>query len=281
MKHTYADYMERTIVAKWSEELNAQSNIPKHISGGVRYACVYELIRVFSHQSFNRIAWADSVFGSSDLDMYHDPTTIQRANFYTFVAVWAQRLSEEDYATTIKPWENYLVDMAEILATKFTAELADTRTWEEMLSEETILAVAKDVSDDIETEVAEGSEARKRILERNAINATAAADSPSQSMTSTGPVEDEVDDQYDHETMLEVRTLDRDLEIIRKELARGEDFEVEEVDEEETVVSGFEPTIEEAGEVLMEDTGLSAVAKHGRDESSDDDHPPKKQKLDR
>ncbi|KAH0435330.1 hypothetical protein CcaCcLH18_04939 [Colletotrichum camelliae] len=257
------------------------SNIPNHISGGVRYACVYELIRAFFHQSFNRIAWADSVFGSSDLDKYHDATTIQRANFYTFVAVWAQRLSEGDYATTIKPWENYLVDMAEILATKFTAELADTRTWEEMLSEETILAVAKDVSDDVEVEIAGSSEARKRILERNAINATAAADSPSQSMTSTGPVEDEVDDQYDHETMLEVRTLDRDLELIRKELARGDDFEVEEVDEEETVVSGIEPTIEEAGEVLMEDTGLSAVAKHGRDESSDDDHPPKKQKLDR
>ncbi|KAJ0358437.1 hypothetical protein COL154_009166 [Colletotrichum chrysophilum] len=76
-----------------------------------------------------------------------------------------------------------------------------------------------------------------------------------------------------------VRTLDRDLDDIRKELARGEDFEVEEVDdEEETVVSGLEPTVEEAEEGLMKDTHLSAVAKHGGDESSDDDNSPKRQK---
>ncbi|KAI8268038.1 hypothetical protein K4K56_004417 [Colletotrichum sp. SAR 10_98] len=76
-----------------------------------------------------------------------------------------------------------------------------------------------------------------------------------------------------------VRILDRDLDAIRKELARGEDFEVEEVDdEEETVVSGLEPIIEEAGEGLMKDTDVSAVAKHGREESSDDDNSPKRQK---
>ncbi|KAI8198637.1 hypothetical protein K4K52_009470 [Colletotrichum sp. SAR 10_76] len=76
-----------------------------------------------------------------------------------------------------------------------------------------------------------------------------------------------------------VRILDRDLDDICKELARGEDFEVEEVDdEEETVVSGLEPTVEEAEEVLMEETNLSALAKHGRDESSDDDNSPKRQK---
>ncbi|KAI8249841.1 hypothetical protein K4K58_010347 [Colletotrichum sp. SAR11_239] len=134
--------------------------------------------------------------------------------------------------------------MAEILTAKFTTELADTRTWEEMLSEETILAVAKNVSDDVEVEVAGGSEAKKRVLERNAINATVSADSPSESTTSTIPEEDEVDEFYDHEAMREVGTLDRDLDAIRKELARGEDFEVEEVDdEEETVVSGLELTL--------------------------------------
>lgn len=195
------------------------------------------------------MAWTDSVFGSSDLEMYHDPTTIRRANFYTFVAVWAQRLKEEEYASTIAPWEDYLVDMAETLTAKFTTELADTRTWEEMLSEETILAVAKNVSDDIEVEVAGSSEAKKRVLERNAINATVSADSPSESTTSTSPEEDEVNEFYDHETMREVGTLDRDLDAIRKELARGEDFEVEEVDDEETVVSGLEPIIEEAERV--------------------------------
>ncbi|KAI8155301.1 hypothetical protein K4K49_009374 [Colletotrichum sp. SAR 10_70] len=131
--------------------------------------------------------------------------------------------------------------MAEILTAKFTTELADTRTWEEMLSEETILAVAKNVSDDVEVEVAGSSEAKKRLLERNAINAVVSADSPSESTTSTSPEEDEVDEFYSHETMREVGTLDRDLDAIRKELARGEDFEVEEVDdEEETVVSGLE-----------------------------------------
>ncbi|KAF4872903.1 hypothetical protein CGCSCA1_v007890 [Colletotrichum siamense] len=169
--------------------------------------------------------------------------------------------------------------MAEILTAKFTTELADTRTWEERLSEETILAVAKNVSDDVEVEVAGGSEAKKRVLERNAINFTVSADSPSESTTSTIPEEDEVDEFYDHETMREVGTLDRDLDAIRKELARGEDFEVEEVDdEEETVVSGLEPIIEEAGEGLMKDTDVSAVAKHGREESSDDDNSSKRQK---
>ncbi|KAF4890054.1 hypothetical protein CGCVW01_v014400 [Colletotrichum viniferum] len=169
--------------------------------------------------------------------------------------------------------------MAEILTAKFTTELAETRTWEEMLSEETILAVAKNVSDDVEVEVAGSSEAKKRVLERNAINATVSADSPSESTTSTSREEDEVDEFYDHETMREVGTLDRDLDAIRKELARGEDFEVEEVDdEEETVVSGLEPIIEEAGEGLMKDTDVSAVAKHGRQESSDDDNSPKMQK---
>lgn len=98
---------------KWNEPLwlNGQrSSTPRaavpSIPGGVRYAFVYELIQAFFHQSFNRMAWTDSVFGSSDFEMYHDPTTIRRANFYTFVAVWAQRLKEEEYASTIAPWED-------------------------------------------------------------------------------------------------------------------------------------------------------------------------------
>ncbi|KAJ0294980.1 hypothetical protein Brms1b_003844 [Colletotrichum noveboracense] len=59
----------------------------------------------------------------------------------------------------------------------------------------------------------------------------------------------------------------------------GFGFKVKEVDdEEETVVSGLEPTVEEAEEGLMKDTDVSAVAKHGRDESSDDDNSPNRQK---
>ncbi|KAI8228163.1 hypothetical protein K4K55_007570 [Colletotrichum sp. SAR 10_96] len=142
------------------------------------------------------------------------------------------------------------------------SKAAEDREKAEMLSEETILAVAKNVSDDVEVEVAGSSEAKKRVLERNAINATVSADSPSESTTSTSPEEDEVDEFYDHETMREVGTLDRDPDAIRKELACGEDFEVEEVDdEEETVVSGLEPMIEEAGEGLMKDTDVRCSQK--------------------
>ncbi|KAJ0339641.1 hypothetical protein COL922a_004188 [Colletotrichum nupharicola] len=74
---------------------------------------------------------------------------------------------------------------------------------------------------------------------------------------------------WDRTTFLPMETL----------YSGGFGFKVKEVDdEEETVVSGLEPTVEEAEEGLMKDTDVSAVAKHCRDESSDDDNLPKRQK---
>ncbi|WYZ36497.1 hypothetical protein EsH8_II_000003 [Colletotrichum jinshuiense] len=141
VKNSYYDYMERNMVSKWADELLGCSRVPSHIQGWVRYACVFEIIRNFLHQPFNRLSWCDTTLPSAQISEYHAPSTVQRGHFYTFVAIWARRLTPAEYARTFATMQFRLPSVAMSYYHHFSEECPKPMTYEEIIASNSAVKV--------------------------------------------------------------------------------------------------------------------------------------------
>ncbi|KAK0370513.1 hypothetical protein CLIM01_12137 [Colletotrichum limetticola] len=172
VKGTVGDYMERVCISKWADELSATGNTPSHIKHWVRYAVVYEVIRNYLHQPFNRLAWADETFGTTQLDQYHSAQTERRGHFYTFIAVLARSLNEKDYEILFDKWSYILPEVADKFVGSFMKEVPLTSSYEEVsdlgiLTKENLLNIGKQVNSEWEksSEQVRASKRTAKLLE--------------------------------------------------------------------------------------------------------------------
>ncbi|KAL7813893.1 hypothetical protein V8C44DRAFT_363803 [Trichoderma aethiopicum] len=57
VRDSFHDHQERVLLTKWSRQLSAEANLPKWMTGALREAVLFELIRSCWNHPFNRYAW--------------------------------------------------------------------------------------------------------------------------------------------------------------------------------------------------------------------------------
>ena len=51
---SFAEYQEEVVLRKWARQLEAEAKLPDTLTGKIRRICIYETMRQFMGQSFNR-----------------------------------------------------------------------------------------------------------------------------------------------------------------------------------------------------------------------------------
>ncbi|KKP06378.1 hypothetical protein THAR02_01526 [Trichoderma harzianum] len=57
VKDSFHDHQERMLLMKWVKQLSAECNLPEWMTGALRELMLYELVRSYFHQPFNRYGW--------------------------------------------------------------------------------------------------------------------------------------------------------------------------------------------------------------------------------
>ncbi|KAL7934734.1 hypothetical protein V8C35DRAFT_327100 [Trichoderma chlorosporum] len=57
VKDSFNDHQERMLLTKWSRQLSAESNLPDWMTGALREIMLFEFIRAYFNQPFNRYGW--------------------------------------------------------------------------------------------------------------------------------------------------------------------------------------------------------------------------------
>ncbi|KAF5009663.1 hypothetical protein FDECE_4132 [Fusarium decemcellulare] len=143
VKNSYHDCIERLSLSKWASQLSAEIGLPDWMQGAIREVCVWETIKTFLHQEFNRYAWMiERDMGEEEL-VYHGELTIKLSHVFSIVAKLLIRSNSEDQefwcqsreylvaglihlAKETKPnedWESCLDWTAEDLRDKFLGDI--------------------------------------------------------------------------------------------------------------------------------------------------------------
>lgn len=57
VKDSFHDHQERMLLMKWVKQLSAECNLPEWMTGALRELMLYELVRSYFNQPFNRYGW--------------------------------------------------------------------------------------------------------------------------------------------------------------------------------------------------------------------------------
>lgn len=57
VKNSFHDHQERVMLTKYSRQLSAEANLPSWITGSLREAVLFELMKAYFNHPFNRYAW--------------------------------------------------------------------------------------------------------------------------------------------------------------------------------------------------------------------------------
>jgi hypothetical protein len=83
---SYHDNMERMGITKWSPQISAEVNLPSWVEDELREILIFETMKTFLHQEFNRFSWVviRDLFGN-DLE-YHGKQAVRLGHLFSVVA---------------------------------------------------------------------------------------------------------------------------------------------------------------------------------------------------
>ncbi|KAJ3527284.1 hypothetical protein NM208_g10777 [Fusarium decemcellulare] len=102
VKNSYHDHIERICITKWANQLSAKIPLPGWMTDEIREICVFEMIKTYWHQSFNRYAWVVEYDVQGHALEYHSDDVIRLGHIFSVVAKLLLRCQPEDQEFWVK-----------------------------------------------------------------------------------------------------------------------------------------------------------------------------------
>ncbi|KAF5008440.1 hypothetical protein FDECE_5272 [Fusarium decemcellulare] len=102
VKNSYHDHIERICITKWANQLSAKIPLPGWMTDEIREICVFEMIKAYWHQSFNRYAWVVEYDVQGHALEYHSDDVIRLGHIFSVVAKLLLRCQPEDQEFLVK-----------------------------------------------------------------------------------------------------------------------------------------------------------------------------------
>ncbi|KAF4463903.1 hypothetical protein FALBO_9275 [Fusarium albosuccineum] len=102
VKNSYHDHIERICITKWANQLSAKIPLPGWMTDEIREICVFEVIKAYWHQSFNRYAWVVEYDVQGHALEYHSDDVIRLGHIFSVVAKLLLRCQPEDEEFWVK-----------------------------------------------------------------------------------------------------------------------------------------------------------------------------------
>ncbi|UKZ55768.1 hypothetical protein TrVGV298_009592 [Trichoderma virens] len=138
VKDSFHDYQERMLLTKWSRQLSAESNLPRWMTGTLREIVLFELIRSYFHQPFNRYSWVILADRDGKAMAYYSEEAIKLG--YACSALAKLSLNTEKGAYWIENDDYIATALLELVA---SVELKQTEPW--LTMDESQLRVAMEL----------------------------------------------------------------------------------------------------------------------------------------
>ncbi|KAL7798783.1 hypothetical protein V8C43DRAFT_313696 [Trichoderma afarasin] len=123
VKDSFHDHQEHALLMKWVKQLSAECNLPEWMTGALRELMLYELVRSYFNQPFNRYGWVIlSERDGKQMDYYSEDEDIHD----DYLAVAMSDLVASQPMSVFEEWltfaEGRLRVVLELRLTKFIEE---------------------------------------------------------------------------------------------------------------------------------------------------------------